>query len=172
MSISKKQANLFYRNNEGIEDDIKAAKEKAKKEHEAKSKITLAQIALIEEQYRPKNFDKYIPREGRTFIPTVTKNNYFEVPGAGRYNLADYPAQEYPNYTGGYPIHIVNDKISVGNDLFNKEFAQSFQRKKNSGDIYIQYGNKPVFKDGGEILELTNDEIQQYRDRGYIVEEY
>ena len=144
----------------GLEDDIKAKKEDERKKREASSLATLEWLKANQNPNWPKNFDRYLPREGASALPSITKDNRLMIPGATNFNLNDYSVMEIPDYNG-YPIYDINGKWIVGDNDFNQQYAQPYQRRKNSGDIVIQYGNKPVLENGGETKHLIVKDSQE-----------
>ena len=79
---------------------------------------------------------------------------------------ADY-VDEYPQMKrGGLKKNKTSRNLMATNKLFAKH---AFFKKPGKNVIFDP--NSPNFQDGGFILELDDDEIQAYKDGGYIVED-
>jgi len=171
---------------ETLKERIAREKREAAARHKSMSDVTLDWFKNNPNPDWPKNFDKYQARTGATDLPSFSKRgNVFSVPGATSFNLDDLDKKGNPLYPetkieGGYSVRNINGKWVVPNNDFNKDYAQPWQRRANSGDIVIKYERKvpevgvPSVKKeyGGEVLNLTDDEIAEYKKGGYTVEEY
>ena len=141
------------------QETLEERRAREKKEREARSQATLDWLKANQNPNWPKNFDKYMPREGSSVLPRVTKANKLMIPGATNFNLNDYTPMQIENYQG-YPIYEINGKWVVGDHDFNQQFAQPYQRHQNRGDIVIQYGRPETLKLGGLAKHFLVNESQ------------
>lgn len=122
---------------------------------------------------------------------------YISVPDVGRIPFSDMEELEYPENYGGDRAFRYNNSILFANPEYmaeqNWRAAKTNRKGKTSGMLTPDYrdlkaleyqktfgenteiidpNQNRVLADGGEYLELDENEIQAYRDGGYVVEEF